>query len=273
MAGKHVAPGTPTQVAHPWRAVIRTTLEVTVALAALAPFLIDAIGVSASLPIVAGVLAVAAAITRDTRLVIVCSPNNPTGPCVTEAELEEFLAQVPEDVLVVFDEAYVEFVRDPEAADGLAVYRRHPNVVLLRTFSKAYGLAGLRVGYAVARPQLATSLRSCVIPFAVTELAARAAISSLEAKDALLERVADLVTERGRLLAGLRELGYDVPDTQANFVWLGLGERAQAFAEAADARGLSVRPFPGEGVRVSIEAPEANARLLEVARAFRDTVA
>ena len=217
--------------------------------------------------------AMAAAITRDTRLVIVCSPNNPTGPCVTEAELEEFLAQVPEDVLVVFDEAYVEFVRDPEAADGLAVYRRHPNVVLLRTFSKAYGLAGLRVGYAVARPQLATSLRSCVIPFAVTELAARAAISSLEAKDALLERVADLVTERGRLLAGLRELGYDVPDTQANFVWLGLGERTQAFAEAADARGLSVRPFPGEGVRVSIEAPEANARLLEVARAFRDTVA
>ena len=214
--------------------------------------------------------AMAGAITRDTRLVIVCSPNNPTGPVVTAAELAEFLAQAPADVLVVLDEAYVEFVRDPEAAEGLEVYRAHPNVVLLRTFSKAYGLAGLRVGYAVARPQLAASLRSCVIPFAVTELAAQAALASLSVKDALLERVADLVEERGRLLAGLRDLGYDVPDTQANFVWLPLAGHAQAFAEAADARGLSVRPFPGEGVRVSVEAPEATDRLLEVASEFRD---
>lgn len=214
--------------------------------------------------------AMAGAITRDTRLVIVCSPNNPTGPVVTAAELEEFLAQVPADVLVVLDEAYVEFVRDPEAAEGLEVYRAHPNVVLLRTFSKAYGLAGLRVGYAVARPQLAASLRSCVIPFAVTELAAQAALASLSVKDALLERVADLVEERGRLLAGLQDLGYDVPDSQANFVWLPLAGHTQAFAEAADARGLSVRPFPGEGVRVSVEAPEATDRLLEVAREFRD---
>jgi len=214
--------------------------------------------------------AMAGAITRDTRLVIVCSPNNPTGPVVTAAELEEFLAQAPADVLVVLDEAYVEFVRDPEAAEGLEVYRAHPNVVLLRTFSKAYGLAGLRVGYAVARPQLAASLRSCVIPFAVTELAAQAALASLSVKDALLERVADLVEERCRLLAGLRDLGYDVPDTQANFVWLPLAGHTQAFAEAADARGLSVRPFPGEGVRVSVEAPEATDRLLEVASEFRD---
>ncbi|GAB49930.1 histidinol-phosphate transaminase [Mobilicoccus pelagius] len=213
--------------------------------------------------------AMSAAITPDTRLVLVCSPNNPTGPAVGAAELEEFLSTVPEGVLVVLDEAYLEFVRDEAAVDGLAVYRAHPNVVLLRTFSKAYGLAGLRVGYAVARPRLATALRSCVIPFAVSDLAARAAIASLGAKKELFERVEHLVEERGRMLAALRDLGYDVPDTQSNFLWLPLEELAEGFAEAADARGLSVRPFAGEGVRVSVEVPEANDRLLEVARDFR----
>lgn len=214
--------------------------------------------------------AMADAITRDTRLVIVCSPNNPTGPVVHTGELERFLERVPADVIVVLDEAYLEFVRDAEAPDGLAVYRAHPSVVLLRTFSKAYGLAGLRVGYAVARPQIAGPLRSCVIPFAVSDLAAKAAIASLEAKPELLERVEALVGERTRVLQGLRELGYDVPETQSNFVWLPLGSRTQEFAEAADAVGLSVRAFGDEGARVSVEAPEANTRLLQVAREFAE---
>lgn len=210
------------------------------------------------------------AVTRDTRVVLVCSPNNPTGTAVHADELERFLGAVPRDVLVVLDEAYLEFVRDADSPDAIEVYRRHPNVVVLRTFSKAYGLAGLRVGYAVARPEIAVSLRSCVIPFAVSDMAIQAVVASYAAQDELLERVEALVGERTRVQDGLRELGYAVPQTQANFVWLQLGAKTEEFAEAADAVGLSVRPFAGEGVRVSVEAPEANTRLLEVAARFRE---
>lgn len=212
--------------------------------------------------------AMADAITRDTRVVLVCTPNNPTGTVVHRDELERFLERVPSDVLVVLDEAYLEFVRDPGSPDALDVYRRYPNVLVLRTFSKAYGLAGLRVGYAVAHAEVAASLRSVVIPFAVTDMAVQAVLASFAAKAELVERVEALVGERSRVFAGLRELGYDVPETQANFVWLPLGDRTQEFAAAADAAGLSVRPFGDEGVRVSIEAVEANSRLLSVAEAF-----
>lgn len=212
--------------------------------------------------------AMADAVTRDTRVLIVCSPNNPTGTVAGADEVERLLARVPDDLLVVLDEAYLEFVRDDAALRGLDVYRRHPNVVVLRTFSKAYGLAGLRVGYAVAREAVAARLRSCVIPFAVTEMAVAAVRASLAAKDELAERVEALVHERTRVQRGLLDLGYQVPQSEANFVWLPLGRHTAAFAEAADAAGLAVRPFDGEGVRVSVEAEEANTRLLEVAAQF-----
>ena len=210
--------------------------------------------------------AMLAAITDRTRLVLVCTPNNPTGPAVTQAELDAFLAAVPPHVLVVVDEAYVEFVRMADAVDGVATYARHENVVLTRTFSKAYGLAGFRVGYAVAPAPIAGALRAVSLPFGVSHVAQAAAVASLAAEDALLERVDALVGERDRVLAGLREAGWDVPDAQGNFVWLGLGDRAADFAAAADAAGIVVRPFAGDGVRVSIGEPEGNDRLLEVAR-------
>jgi len=211
--------------------------------------------------------AMAAAVTERTRVVLVCSPNNPTGPAVHADELAAFLDAVPRDVLVVLDEAYVEFVRDPEAPDGLAVFRDHPNVVLLRTFSKAYGLAGLRVGYAVARPRLAAGIRAASTPFGVSHVAQLAALASLRAKDELLARVERIVAERTRLLAGLRAQGWTVPDSQANFVWLGLGDHATPFAERCSRAGVIVRPFAGDGVRVSVGEPEATDLLLEVAAA------
>lgn len=214
--------------------------------------------------------AMAAAITDRTRLVIVCTPNNPTGPTVHSDELEAFLGTVPSDVLVVIDEAYLEFVQDPEAPDALSFYRRFPNVAVLRTFSKAYGLAGLRVGYAVAQEPVATALRKAAVPFGVSDLAQQAAIASLEAFDQLQERVDALVLERQRVLKGLRDQGWEVPDTEANFVWLPLGEDTLAFAAAADEAGLTVRPFAGEGCRCSIAEDEANDRLLQVAEAFRN---
>lgn len=210
--------------------------------------------------------AMAAAVTARTRLVLVCSPNNPTGPSVHSDELDRFLDRVPDDVVVVLDEAYREFVRDPQAPDALAVHRARPNVVVLRTFSKAYGLAGLRVGYAVAQPRVAAALRKIALPFGVSAMAQEAAVASLAAEAELFERVEALVAERTRVLAALRAQGWTVPDSQANFVWLPLGEDALAFAAACEEVGLSVRPFPGDGVRCTVAEVEANDRLIEVCR-------
>ncbi len=212
--------------------------------------------------------ALADAIGDRTRLVIVCNPNNPTGTVVRRAELERFLDRVPRDVLVVLDEAYREFVRDPEVPDGIELYRDRPNVAVLRTFSKAYGLAGLRVGFAVAHEPVAAALRACGVPFGLTGLAQVAARASLRAEGELLDRVGTLVDERERVVAALRGLGLPVPPTEANFLWLPLGDRTTAFAEACAAVGVQVRAFAGEGVRVTIGTPEANDLVIETAAKF-----
>jgi len=213
--------------------------------------------------------AMADAITDRTRLVFVCNPNNPTGTVVRRAELERFLDRVPRDVLVVLDEAYREFIRDPEVPDGVEFYRKRPNVCVLRTFSKAYGLAGLRVGFAIAHEPVAEALRKTAVPFGVSQLAQEAAIASLRAEDALLGRVGSLVGERLRVVEALRGQGWTVPETQANFVWLRLGEQTAAFAGACEQAGVVVRPFPGEGVRVTIGENEANDIFLKAAEGFR----
>jgi histidinol-phosphate aminotransferase len=212
--------------------------------------------------------AMADAVTPRTRLVLVCSPNNPTGPAVHADELARFLDRVPTDVLVVLDEAYLEFIRDPQVPDGIAVYRDRPNVAVLRTFSKAYGLAGLRVGYAVAHPPVAAALRKTALPFGVSVIAQEAAVASLAAEPALLERVDRLVAERERVTAALRAQGWDLPETQANFVWMELGAATMDFAAACAAAGLTVRPFAGEGARCTVAEPEANDLLLGVCAQF-----
>lgn len=212
--------------------------------------------------------AMADAITDRTRLIIVCSPNNPTGTVVKRAALERFLDRVPSDVLVVIDEAYREFNQDPEAADGIEMYRDRANVAVLRTFSKAYGLAGLRVGFAVAHPPVAAALRTCAVPFGVNIVAQAAAVASLRSVSALRERVDALIEERARVLAALRSHGVRFADTQANFYWLRLGENTAKFAAACEEAGVSVRPFADEGVRVTIGEREANDLAVEVAARF-----
>jgi len=212
--------------------------------------------------------AMADAITERTRLILVCTPNNPTGTTVAHEALERFLSRVPDDVLVIVDEAYVEFVRDPAAARGIDAYRNRPNVAVLRTFSKAYGLAGLRVGLAIAHPVVAKALRQTAVPFGVSSLAQAAALASLRAEDALLERVAAIVAERNRVEAVLADQGWALPPSQANFVWLRLGEATPGFVAACEAVNLAVRPYAVEGVRITIGEAEANDRFLEVSRAF-----
>ena len=208
--------------------------------------------------------AMAAAVTARTKVILLCTPNNPTGPILEKGETERFIRQVPSDVVVVIDEAYQEFVRADDAVDGIEMYRKYPNVVVLRTFSKAHGLAGLRVGYSVSNPDLTQHLRVSATPFAVSQIAERAAITSLQNFSQVVERVQSLVDERDRVTAGLRSLGWFVPDAQGNFVWLDLGENSAEFAALAGEQALSVRAFGNEGVRVSIGEVEANTRFLEL---------
>jgi histidinol-phosphate aminotransferase len=201
--------------------------------------------------------ALAAAIDDTTRLVFVCNPNNPTGTAVRRAALERFLDVVPATTLVVLDEAYREFVTDLDVPDGMELMRGRPNVVVLRTFSKAWGLAGLRVGYLVAEdPAVAEDVRKTQVPFSVSSLAQAAAVAALASEDEVRARCVAVAAERDRLTAALRERGLDVADSQANFVWLPLGERAAPLAAALEARAVITRPFAGEGVRVTVGSPE-----------------
>lgn len=214
----------------------------------------------------------AAAVTDRTRIVLVCTPNNPTGPAVTRTELDAFLESVPADVVVVVDEAYREFVRLDDPLDAIGTYRTRPNVAVMRTFAKAYGLAGLRVGYLVAPGPIAAAVRACALPFGVSAVAQAAAVAALDSEDALMERVDAIVAERDRVTAALHDQGWTVPDPQGNFVWLGLGEDTPRFAAAAEAEGIMVRPYATDGVRITIGEPEANDVVLAVAEAFTPKV-
>jgi histidinol-phosphate aminotransferase len=213
-------------------------------------------------------VAMGAAITDKTRLIFVCTPNNPTGTAVTRGELTTFLDQVPPDCLVVIDEAYVQYVRDPEVPDGLTLYASRPNVAVLRTFSKAYGLAGLRVGYLIAHEPVAAAVRKTMLTFTVNSIAQAAAVASLAAESELLERVELVVKERDRVRRELLGQGWTVPPTEANFVWLPLGDGSVEFTAHCDAAGVSVRPFMPDGVRVTVADPEANDAFLAAAAAY-----
>jgi histidinol-phosphate aminotransferase len=211
----------------------------------------------------------ASSVTGKTKLIFVCNPNNPTGTAVRREALRRFLDAVPQDVVVALDEAYREFVRDDEVPDGTALLGEYPNLVVLRTFSKAYGLAGLRIGYAIAAdPAVTGALRQTQVPFAVTTVAQEAALASLEpaAEKELLDRVEMLVAERRRVHDELRRIGYDIPPSEANFVWFPLGEATARWAEGCEQRGVIVRAFAGSGARVTIGTAEENDRLLAAAR-------
>jgi histidinol-phosphate aminotransferase len=222
--------------------------------------------------------AMAEALTDRTRLVFVCNPNNPTGTAVSGAALTAFLDQVPAEVTVVLDEAYREFVTDPDVIDGTSLLGRYPNLIVLRTFSKAYGLAGLRVGYGIAADAaVSNAVRQTQVPFAVTHIGQAAALASLEpeAEKQLLARVDEITSERSRVTAELRAAGFVVPDSEANFVWLAQGSSADGkidaaeFARFGEEHGVIVRAFFGDGVRVTIGTADENDAFLAVARAAR----
>lgn len=210
-------------------------------------------------------VAMAAAITERTRLVIVCSPNNPTSTVVTKAEFEALMAAVPDDVLVVLDEAYAEFVTDPDAVSGPELVGRYSNLVILRTFSKAYGLAGLRIGYAVGPEYVMDAARATAIPLAVIDQAQRAAVVSLEHDAELLERVATLSVLRDEVFTALVEQGWAVPRPHGNFVWLPTGELTGWAAEVLAGHGIVARALV-DGIRVTIGEPASVDKLLKASQ-------
>jgi histidinol-phosphate aminotransferase len=209
------------------------------------------------------------AVTSATKVIMLCTPNNPTGPALQHQQVVNFIDSVPDHIMIILDEAYVEFVTDPQGLHGLDAMVGRPNVVVLRTFSKAYGLAGFRVGYCVADAYIAAAVRAVSLPFGVSVAAQAAVIASLEAESLLLDRVADLVKARDALAVGLRDLGFEVPDAQGNFVWLPGGSRTEAYAAAFARAGVAVRPYTSggdwDGLRITVGEPAANTRVLEVA--------
>lgn len=210
--------------------------------------------------------AMADAVTDRTRIILVCSPNNPTGPAVRRDEFAAFVDAVPNDVLIVLDEAYAEFVTDPDAVRGEEiVHEGRDNVVVLRTFSKAYGLAGLRVGYAIGHAAILGAARTAGIPLSVTAVAEEAALASLDHDAELQERVAVIAARRDELAARLRDAGWEVPDAQGNFVWLPAGTDTDRLAVVFADEDLIVRPFSGDGIRISVGEEASVDRVVEVA--------
>ncbi len=206
--------------------------------------------------------AVAGAVTDRTKLVLLANPNNPTGTAVHVDQLRRLVEQVPDDVLVVVDEAYREFVT-ADLGDPIAdLQPDHPNVVVLRTFSKAFGLAALRTGYAVADPEVAVELDKVLIAFAVNHLAQVASLAAIAARDEVQTVVDRITVERDRVVAALRADGWDLPDAHANFVYLPLGSQTDVVFPEMEKRGVVVRPFPGVGMRVTIGTPAQNDRFL-----------
>jgi histidinol-phosphate aminotransferase len=206
--------------------------------------------------------AMADAVTDKTRLILVCNPNNPTGTAVGALALMTFLERVPDDVLVVLDEAYHHYTDPSAVPDALAMFGDRPNVVITRTFSKAFALAGLRVGYCVGAPEVIGAVRQTQVPFSVSQLAQDCAIAALGDSTEVERRAALTVAERKRVVASLAAAGYHAPPSEANFVWLPLGEDAVALAQHCEAGGVIVRPFAGDGVRVTIGLPEENDQFL-----------
>lgn len=247
------------EVVYPWRSFEAYPIIVTGAGATCVPVALTAGGTH-------DIDAMIAAVTERTRLIIVNNPNNPTSTSVSDAQARKLLESVPSDVIVLFDEAYFQFNTDTDTSVAMDLYREYPNVVVAHTFSKAYGLAGLRIGYAVGPEAIIEGMRKVALPFGVSDLAQVAAVASLDAYDELDMRVQNIVAERGRVVTALRKQGWSIPEPEANFFWIPLGEKTAQAAEYFVKAGLSVRVFAPEGIRISMGESEANDVVIQVGK-------
>jgi histidinol-phosphate aminotransferase len=198
----------------------------------------------------------------DADAVIVCNPHNPTGRFVPAQELREFLTLVPTDTMVVLDEAYIEFVEAKERPDSADWVREFPNLLVLRTFSKAYGLADMRVGYGLTSPGLARRINGFQLPFAISSLSVAAVEASLRAQPELSTRVDFIVRERNRVARELVHASWNVLPSETNFLWFDEPERVPDIRETLTQRGILARHYEREGLRLTIGDTEANNAVL-----------
>ena len=212
--------------------------------------------------------AVAAAVTDKTKLVFLATPNNPTGTSIAMADVDALLRKIQNDVIVVIDEAYREF-NDPAFGDPVDLLVDHNNVVITRTFSKAFGLAGLRSGYGVCHPDIVRELDKVRLAFSVSNLSQAGMLAAIEHEDAAMAKVADLLAERQRCVDALAAAGVETPPTHANFIYIPTGDASADIATAMEKLGVVTRPFPGIGLRITIGTPEQNDRWLAAFLASR----
>jgi histidinol-phosphate aminotransferase len=249
----YVDPGD--EVVYPWRSFeVYPVYTQLMAGRAITPPLTDSLAFDLQ--------AVAAAIGDRTKLVLLATPNNPTGTALTTRAMARLLDGIPMSTIVVIDEAYHEFL-DPAFGDPVTeLVPRYPNVIVTRTFSKAQGMAGVRVGYAIGHPNVIAAIDKTLFPFAVNAMAQAAGLAAIEHEAEIAGRVADIVTERARVIGELTAAGWWLPDQQANFVYLPIGARTDEVYLELERRGVVTRPFANEGIRVTISTPEENDRFL-----------
>jgi histidinol-phosphate aminotransferase len=213
------------------------------------------------------------AITARTRLLFVCNPNNPTGTMVTKAEVAALMARVPEHVVVVFDEAYYEYVRHPEFPESIGYVTAGRNVIVLRTFSKIYGLAGLRIGYGLTTPEITNYLNRIRPPFNANSMAQRAALAALDDDAHVAASRALNHAEMDKVRAGLQRLGFEALPSETNFLYFDVGRDGREVFDALLRKGIIVRHIEGRMLRVTIGLPEENqlflSALQDVTRASR----
>jgi histidinol-phosphate aminotransferase len=206
------------------------------------------------------------AVTPRTRLLFLCNPNNPTGTMVSAEMVDRLMAKVPEDVIVVFDEAYFEYVRNPQFPDAMAYVKQGRNAIVLRTFSKIYGLAGLRIGYGVSTPEIIDFLNRVRPPFNVNSLAQKAALAALGDDEHVAKSRAVNTAGMEQMEQGLRALGVIPIPSETNFLYFDAKRDGRLVFEALLRAGIIVRHIDGTMLRVTIGQPDENAAFLQAFR-------
>ena len=249
------------EVIYPWRSFEAYPIICGIAGATSVPVPLDALGKH-------DLGSMREAVTERTRIIFVCSPNNPTGQVVELQEFVDFMNGIPSDVLVVLDEAYIEFNLNTRVPNSLELLKQYGNLGILRTFSKAFGLAGLRVGYFIAQPAVIDAVRKTAVPFGVSIIAQAVATKALAMSDLFAQRISQVVQKREWLEHQFHIRNIHLEPSQGNFIWWPLGHDTDEFRELCEASALAIRPFSGEGVRITIGEPEALDRLLDVVDEF-----
>lgn len=212
--------------------------------------------------------AMAERVTPNTSLIFICNPNNPTGTIVPLERIRSFVEDLPRKVLVVVDEAYWEFAESSTGASAVSLIGDFPNLVVLRTFSKAFGLAGLRVGYGVGSRETVSAMRKVQLPFSVNELAERAALAALAHMAGVQQRVGQICEARASLVSQLRGIGFELPDSYGNFVWVPESPGVDLVTKCEEV-GVIGRRWSEEGGRFTVGTEAENERLVSVARSMR----